>query len=109
MIEVRVDIARLLKSEHNILHSIEMIRSLKAAGVPVIGNIAMLGVSHGKLIQFKETGLDDEWVVQWFADDEITLSIHPKARGKTEAKGSGSYFTWFSVGAPARPVEDEEL
>lgn len=109
MIELRVDVAKLKKTEHNILHSIQMIQSLKAAGVPVIGNIAMLGVSHGKLIQFNEIGLDEEWVVQWFADDEITLGIHPKARGKTEACGSGSYFTWFRVGAPARPVEDEEL
>ena len=109
MIEVRVDVERLLKSEHNILHSIQMIQSLKAAGVPVIGNIAMLGVSHGKLIQFKETGLDDEWVVQWFADDEIALVPNAAMKGKPEAKGSGSYFTWFRVGAPARPVEDEEL
>lgn len=71
MIEVRIDVQLMQMHQHNIMHSILMMKALREAGVPVIGKIIFSGPERGVLVQWREQDMDgDEWVVRWYDENE---------------------------------------
>jgi len=92
MIEVRIDIDHMQRHQHNVMHSILMMNVLREAGMPVIGKIIFNGPERGRIVQWRESDLDnDTWVVQWFDDKEPQLPMHKFSRFKG---GQGKGFTW---------------
>lgn len=71
MIEARIERELLMSVQHNVLHSILFIKALRAAGVPVIGNIVINGIERGMLEMTTEADMDgDITIVRWYDTDE---------------------------------------
>ena len=103
MIEARLDLDELRKVQHNVLHAIDFIKVLKAAGIPVIGNIVMNGVERGRLEMHREQDMDgDIIVVRWFDHGETILA------GSSWRKadfGNGKGYSWIRFEDSSKPVE----
>lgn len=103
MIEARLDLDELRKVQHNVLHAIEFIKALKAAGIPVIGNIVMNGVERGRLEMRREQDMDgDIIIVRWFDDDETALA---RSHLRKTDFGSGKGYSWIRFEDSSKAVE----
>lgn len=111
MISIRIDTKLLQEHQQNILHSIVMMQTLRAAGVPVIGKIIFNGPERGTLVQWQESDIDgDEWVLQWW-DNHETRCIGQRIDDWLLVKsGRGVGFSWTHYRHPddPEPVVDED-
>ena len=113
MIEAKLDIAALNLVKHEMLHSIDMMKHLRAAGIPIVGVLMMRGIEYGVMEWSRETSPDgDYWCMRWFDVNE------PRAATKgwiKEASGEGEAYSWVRYRHESMPAtttandEDDEL
>ena len=98
MIEVRINSDMLQNHQHNIMHSIMMMTTLREAGMPILGKIIFNGPKYGTLVMHTEEDMDgDELVVRWY---NVSESQEPGRKLDLVADGRGPGYTWRRFAAP---------
>lgn len=101
MIEARIERELLMSVQHNVLHSILFIKALREAGVPVIGNIVVVGIERGMLWMTTEDDMDgDITIVRWYDTHED--SSVPSWRKVDWGAGKG--YSWIRFEDSRKPV-----
>lgn len=109
MIEVKIDVLTMERITNDVSHSIEMVKTLKRAGIPLRGILLAKGIERGEMRWRTLEDLDgDTWVIEWTDTHE-----KPGHQYKQVASGGGTGYTFkvyedITVPPPKR-VEDDEL
>lgn len=108
MIEVKIDVTTMDRITHDVSHSIQMVKSLKEAGLPFRGILLAKGVERGTMVWSMDEDLDgDTWLIRWYDTHE-----KPEHKFKEISAGHGHAYTFrafedLTVPPPYRPEDDE--
>lgn len=109
MIEVRVDVVEMDRITNDVSHSIEMVKCLKAAGIPLRGILLTKGIERGYMTWAMQEDLEgDTWVINWYD----TFENPSGGKFKRVSGGHGHAYTYSifqDMTAPQSRYQDDEL